>query len=102
MALQLIILHSNDIHGRVEGIARIASLVERTRTENPGVPVVYLDAGDVEEPCPDWKFEPYGGYVDPAWGLVARYDLPTILREALEEHLAIHWRVDVQQGRLGA
>lgn len=44
-----IILHSNDIHGRVDGLARIATLVEQTRAENPGVPVLYLDAGDCEE-----------------------------------------------------
>ncbi len=46
----LIILHTNDIHGRVEGLARIATLVEQTRAENPGVPVLYFDAGDIEEP----------------------------------------------------
>jgi len=45
----LTILHTNDIHGREEGIARIATLVERIRAESPH-PVVYLDAGDVEEP----------------------------------------------------
>lgn len=46
---KFIILHSNDIHGRVEGLARIATLVERTRAENPDIPVLYLDAGDGEE-----------------------------------------------------
>lgn len=46
---KFIILHSNDIHGRVEGLARIATLVERTRAENPDTPVLYLDAGDSEE-----------------------------------------------------
>ena len=46
----LIILHTNDIHGRVEGLARIATLIEQTRAENPGVPVLYFDAGDIEEP----------------------------------------------------
>ena len=44
-----IILHSNDIHGRVEGLARIATLVERTRAENPGIPILYFDGGDCEE-----------------------------------------------------
>jgi 2',3'-cyclic-nucleotide 2'-phosphodiesterase (5'-nucleotidase family) len=44
-----ILLHSNDIHGRIDGLARIATLVERTRTENPGIPVLYLDGGDCEE-----------------------------------------------------
>src|SRR5947209_16643401 len=46
---KLIILHSNDIHGRVEGLTRIATLVEQVRADNPGVPVLYFDTGDVEE-----------------------------------------------------
>lgn len=46
---RLIILHSNDIHGNIEGLARIATLAGRVRSENPGVPVLYLDLGDVED-----------------------------------------------------
>jgi 2',3'-cyclic-nucleotide 2'-phosphodiesterase (5'-nucleotidase family) len=46
---RLIILHTNDIHGRIEGLARVASLVERVRAENPDIPVLYFDAGDSEE-----------------------------------------------------
>jgi len=49
----------------------------------------------------DWELEPYGGYADPAWALSPRYDAPTILREALEEHLATHRPVQVRLGRLG-
>ncbi len=45
----LIILHTNDIHGRIEGLARIATLVEQTRAENPGIPVLYFDLGDIED-----------------------------------------------------
>ncbi|HVB23072.1 MAG TPA: bifunctional UDP-sugar hydrolase/5'-nucleotidase [Ktedonobacteraceae bacterium] len=45
----LIILHSNDIHGRIEGLARIATLVEQVRAEHPGIPVLYVDGGDIEE-----------------------------------------------------
>jgi 2',3'-cyclic-nucleotide 2'-phosphodiesterase (5'-nucleotidase family) len=45
-----IILHSNDIHGRIEGLARIATLVARTRAEHPDLRVLYFDLGDVEEP----------------------------------------------------
>ncbi len=45
----LIILHSNDIHGRIEGLARIATLVEQVQTEHPGTPVLYVDGGDIEE-----------------------------------------------------
>ena len=50
MHARLIVLHTNDIHGRVEGLARIATLVARIRAENPGTPVLYFDCGDVEEP----------------------------------------------------
>lgn len=46
---KFIILHSNDIHGRVEGLGRIATLVEQIRAENPDIPVLYFDAGDSEE-----------------------------------------------------
>ena len=45
----LIILHSNDIHGRIEGLARIATLVEQMRAEHPAIPVLYVDGGDIEE-----------------------------------------------------
>ena len=40
--------HTNDIHGRVNGIARLATMLERARAE-ADAPVLYLDAGDVEE-----------------------------------------------------
>jgi 2',3'-cyclic-nucleotide 2'-phosphodiesterase (5'-nucleotidase family) len=46
---RLIVLHSNDIHGRLEALARIATLVERTRAEADGDAVLYVDAGDVED-----------------------------------------------------
>jgi 2',3'-cyclic-nucleotide 2'-phosphodiesterase (5'-nucleotidase family) len=39
---RLIILHTNDIHGRVEGLAGVATLVEQIRAENPRVPVLFL------------------------------------------------------------
>jgi 2',3'-cyclic-nucleotide 2'-phosphodiesterase (5'-nucleotidase family) len=42
------LLHTNDIHGNVEGLARIATIVERIRAETPHK-VIYVDAGDVEE-----------------------------------------------------
>src|SRR5579859_8130049 len=45
----LIILHSNDIHGRIAGLARIATLVEQVRAEHFGIPVLYIDGGDIEE-----------------------------------------------------
>jgi 2',3'-cyclic-nucleotide 2'-phosphodiesterase (5'-nucleotidase family) len=46
--MRLTLLHTNDIHGRIEGLARIASLVERIRAETMHR-VIYVDAGDVEE-----------------------------------------------------
>ena len=46
--MRLTLLHTNDIHGRVEGLARVATLVERIREETPHR-VIYVDAGDVEE-----------------------------------------------------
>lgn len=45
---RLVVLHTNDIHGRTDAIARIATMVERASraTEDP---VLYVDAGDVED-----------------------------------------------------
>jgi 2',3'-cyclic-nucleotide 2'-phosphodiesterase (5'-nucleotidase family) len=45
---RLVLLHTNDVHGEIEALARIATLVERIRSESD-CPVVYVDAGDVEE-----------------------------------------------------
>jgi 2',3'-cyclic-nucleotide 2'-phosphodiesterase (5'-nucleotidase family) len=42
-------VHTNDLHGRIDAIARIATLVERVRDKEPDAQVVYADAGDVEE-----------------------------------------------------
>lgn len=46
---RFIILHTNDIHARIEGLARIATLVEQIRTENAPTQVLYFDAGDIED-----------------------------------------------------
>jgi 2',3'-cyclic-nucleotide 2'-phosphodiesterase (5'-nucleotidase family) len=46
--MRVTLLHTNDIHGRIEGLARIATLVERIRAETPHR-VIYVDAGDVED-----------------------------------------------------
>jgi 2',3'-cyclic-nucleotide 2'-phosphodiesterase (5'-nucleotidase family) len=46
---RFIILHSNDIHGRIHGLARIATLVDKIRQANPDIPIFYFDAGDIEE-----------------------------------------------------
>ena len=46
---RLILLHTNDVHGRADGLARVATIVERVRAENPEAAVLYVDAGDVED-----------------------------------------------------
>jgi 2',3'-cyclic-nucleotide 2'-phosphodiesterase (5'-nucleotidase family) len=46
--VRLTILHTNDLHGRDERIAQIATLVRRVKAESSHQ-VIYLDAGDVEE-----------------------------------------------------
>jgi 2',3'-cyclic-nucleotide 2'-phosphodiesterase (5'-nucleotidase family) len=46
---RIIILHSNDIHGHVEGMARIGTLVSQIRAENDDAAVLYFDVGDSEE-----------------------------------------------------
>jgi 2',3'-cyclic-nucleotide 2'-phosphodiesterase (5'-nucleotidase family) len=46
---RIIILHTNDIHGRTDGIARVATVVDRMRAEHSDIPVLYFDLGDVEE-----------------------------------------------------
>ena len=46
--MRLTILHTNDIHGRQDRIAQIATHVARVRAAADH-PVLYLDAGDVEE-----------------------------------------------------
>jgi 2',3'-cyclic-nucleotide 2'-phosphodiesterase (5'-nucleotidase family) len=45
---RLVVLHTNDVHGDIDALARVATLVERIRAETD-CPVVYVDAGDVEE-----------------------------------------------------
>ena len=49
METDLIILHTNDVHGRVEGLSRIATLVERIRSDSRDMPVLYFDLGDSED-----------------------------------------------------
>lgn len=48
----------------------------------------------------DWELESYGGYVEREWALAPHYHVPTILREAAEEHLRSHSIVAVPMGRL--
>jgi hypothetical protein len=48
----------------------------------------------------DWELEPYGGYVEAAWDLRVQYDMPVIVREAMEEYLAGAGPVAVTLGRI--
>lgn len=45
----MILLHTNDIHGRITGLTRIATLIEQTRLEHPNETVLYFDTGDSED-----------------------------------------------------
>jgi 2',3'-cyclic-nucleotide 2'-phosphodiesterase (5'-nucleotidase family) len=88
------------LRGHARGLIHLSGTVVREgRLLVGGEPVepgrAYLVAGS------DWEFESYGGYVERAWGLRPRYEVPTILREALEEYLATHRPVRVQTGRMG-
>ncbi len=48
MTKQITILHTNDIHGRLEGLTRVATMVAEARATTDH-PVLYFDAGDIEE-----------------------------------------------------
>lgn len=49
--INLTLLHTNDLHGRVKQVARIGSLVRRIKNEvnSTGGTCLYLDAGDSED-----------------------------------------------------
>jgi 2',3'-cyclic-nucleotide 2'-phosphodiesterase (5'-nucleotidase family) len=46
--MRVTLLHTNDIHGHIDALARIATIVEDVRAEAEHR-VIYVDAGDVEE-----------------------------------------------------
>ena len=46
---RLRILHTNDVHGRVDAFARLATAIEQQRAEAGDAAVLYVDAGDVED-----------------------------------------------------
>jgi 2',3'-cyclic-nucleotide 2'-phosphodiesterase (5'-nucleotidase family) len=48
MTDRLTILHTNDIHARLPGLARVATMVSELRAATPNH-VLYLDAGDIED-----------------------------------------------------
>lgn len=49
MPKDVLILHTNDIHGRSEGLARAITLIDQIRAENSARHVLYVDTGDVED-----------------------------------------------------
>lgn len=49
MPKELLILHTNDIHGRSEGLARVITRLDQIRAVNSDRHVLYFDAGDVED-----------------------------------------------------
>jgi len=46
--MRLTLLHTNDLHGQVDALGRVATLVAEIRESTPHR-VIYVDAGDVEE-----------------------------------------------------
>lgn len=46
---ELIILHSNDIHGQIDKLTRIATIMDQIREENPDKDIIYMDAGDSQD-----------------------------------------------------
>jgi 5'-nucleotidase len=56
--VQFTILHTNDLHGRLDALPRLATLIqrERARANAAGRPVLLLDAGDSSsKACPESK-----------------------------------------------
>ena len=49
MPRRLVLVHTNDVHGRVDALLRAATVIDRLREENRDATVVYVDVGDVEE-----------------------------------------------------
>lgn len=46
---ELIILHSNDIHGQIESLTRIATIVDQIQADNDHKDILYVDAGDSQD-----------------------------------------------------
>jgi 2',3'-cyclic-nucleotide 2'-phosphodiesterase (5'-nucleotidase family) len=87
------------LRGKARGLMHLSGAVVRNgRLLAGGQPVeperTYRVAGS------DFEFETVWGYTDADWDLHPSYDVPTILREALEEYLAAHSPVNVESGRL--
>ncbi|MBC8249062.1 MAG: 5'-nucleotidase C-terminal domain-containing protein [Anaerolineales bacterium] len=89
----------NPLRGKPRGLMHLSgAVVHDSRLLVGGEPVEpereYRVAGS------DFEFEADWGYTDSDRDLHPSYDVPTILREALEEYLATHSPVNVGLGRL--
>ena len=89
----------NPLRGKARGLMHLSGAVVRDgRLLVGGQPVEpereYRVAGS------DFEFEAVWEYTDSDWELHPNYDVPTILREALEEYLAAHDPVNVELGHL--
>ena len=87
------------LRGKARGLMHLSGAVVREgRLLVGGQPVEpereYRVAGS------DFEFEAVWGYADANWSLHPNYEVPTILREALEEYLAAHSPVNAESGRL--
>ncbi|CAG5068794.1 Trifunctional nucleotide phosphoesterase protein YfkN [Dyadobacter sp. CECT 9623] len=95
--VQLTILHTNDVHSRVEpfpmdgsrnqglgGVARRAALVKKIRAEQPNV--LLLDAGDIFQGTP--YFNLYGGEVEMTLMSQMGYDAATMGNHDFDNGLA--------------
>ena len=89
----------NPLRGRARGLMHLSGALVRDGRLIVGGQLVepereYRVAGS------DFEFETDWGYTDSDWNLHPSYDVPTILREALEEYLTTHSPVNVESGRL--
>jgi 2',3'-cyclic-nucleotide 2'-phosphodiesterase (5'-nucleotidase family) len=46
---KITLIHTNDVHGRTAGLARVATILNTIRAESSPGSVVYLEAGDLED-----------------------------------------------------
>jgi hypothetical protein len=98
MSKRLTILHTNDIHGRIQGLARVATLVAEARA-NTKHPVLYFDAGDTEDTTThlssltkgsDAELKFSTSLVEKEWQLKVEYHADVIMCEVLEQYMVKH------------
>jgi 2',3'-cyclic-nucleotide 2'-phosphodiesterase (5'-nucleotidase family) len=98
---------SRYIRGAAQGLLHLSGAIVRDGQLFVGDSPVEADK-NYRVAGTDWEldsavaaFDPdAAGYCDPAWGNAVRYDVPVIVREALEEYLGRHRPVSVEMGRV--